>query len=203
MEKNVIQSLEQGKPDLIPKANSLLSKSKEFKSVEYQIKALNFLGIANKDKGYYVTSLNYLLDAIELANQTGERERLSNLQNNIGSIHFLQKNYEDALELFQSSLEIEDSLLNQKNIGKDAKKKHQAQKSIRLYNLAEVYKDMDSLDAALSYFTSSLLIEQGLGYEEGIDYAYLGIADVYLRMKMLPDAERTLNNIGLLKDHQV
>jgi tetratricopeptide (TPR) repeat protein len=67
--------------------------------------------------------------------------------------------------------------------------------SIRYYNLGECYKDIDSLDIALSYFNNSLIIEKKKRNNEGIVYAELGIADVYLETDRAKDAKPVLDKI--------
>jgi hypothetical protein len=63
---------------------------------------------------------------------------------------------------------------------------------------------MDSLELALSFFTNSLLIEKKEGNKEGINYANLGIADIYLKSERISDAELVINNLdNTLESHQV
>jgi tetratricopeptide (TPR) repeat protein len=132
--------------------------------------------------------LDYYLKALNEAEKLNDSGRRSACLNNIGSVYRLQGKYEQAIEYFNRSLDIEKKL----NLP--------LQKSIRLYNLGESYKDIDSLDLALTYLNSSLIIEKKERSNEGIVYAELGIADVYIRIERYTDAsfvlQKTAKRIG-------
>ncbi len=169
-------SLENNSSTVLEDANRLLEVSLKGKPTFYRINAYTLLGIVNKDRGFYVTSLDFYLKALNTAENLKDLARQSACLSNIGSIYQLQQNYIQAIDYFNQSLNLEEKL-NQP-----------VQKSIRFYNLGECYKDIDSLDLALTYFNNSLLIEQKAKSNEGIVYAYLGIADVYIRIKRFTDA---------------
>jgi tetratricopeptide (TPR) repeat protein len=182
-------SLEQSRPDVNERANAVLKACKDKPASKYIVNAYTVLGIINKDKGYYTTSLNNYLKALNTAEALKDTGRMSACYNNIGSVYQLQENYSRALEYFRKSLQIEEKL------------KQPLQKSIRYYNIGEVYKEMDSLDVALNYFNNSLLIERNFKNPDGIIYALLGIADIYIRINRLTDAEISLQEIkGMLKE---
>ena len=185
--------LEHGDTSVVTKANHLLDISlKEGTPSFYTINAHTILGIVNKNKGYYLTALDHNLKALNVAEELKDEARVSACYNNIGTIHLLLEDFEKACEYFNKSLSIEEQL-NQP-----------LQKSIRLYNLGDAYNKRDSFDLALSYFTNSLLIEKKLANTEGIVYAQLGIADIYIKIKRFKDARSLLEQINLvLKDYQV
>jgi len=176
-------SLENNTSSVLEDANKLLTESLKSKPNFYRINAYTLLGIVNKDRGFYVTSLDYYLKALNTAENLKDFPRQSACLNNIGSVYQLQGNYSQAIEYFNKSLTIEEKL-NQP-----------LQKSIRFYNIGECYNDVDSLDLALTYFNNSLLIEQKAKSNEGIVYAYLGIADVYIRIKRFTDASIVIATI--------
>jgi tetratricopeptide (TPR) repeat protein len=176
-------SLENNASSVLEDANKLLTESLKSKPNFYRINAYTLLGIVNKDRGFYVTSLDFYLKALNTAEKLKDFPRQSACLNNIGSVYQLQGNYSQAIEYFNKSLAIEEKL-NQP-----------IQKSIRFYNIGECYKDLDSLDLALTYFNNSLLIEQKAKSNEGIVYAYLGIADVYIRIKRFTDASIVIASI--------
>lgn len=176
-------SLENNTSSVLEDANKLLTESLKSKPNFYRINAYTLLGIVNKDRGFYVTSLDYYLKALNTAENLKDFPRQSACLNNIGSVYQLQGNFSQAIEYFNKSLTIEEKL-NQP-----------LQKSIRFYNLGECYKDVDSLDLALTYFNNSLLIEQKAKSNEGVVYAYLGIADVYIRIKRYTDASIVIGTI--------
>ena len=175
-------ALENDEKDVSIKTEQLLEKSQETDSKKHEINAYTILGIVNKNKGYYVTSINHHIKALSVAEKDQDEGRISSCYSNIGSVYQLQENYPRALEYFQKSLKLEEKL------------DQPLQKSIRLYNIGEVYKELDSLRIALSYFNNSLLIEQEHNNKEGIVYALLGIADVYLNIERYTDASIALDD---------
>ena len=165
-------------------ANNLLSESLKYPPSLYRVNAYIILGIINKEKGYYVTSLNHYLNALNAAKDIKDEGRVSSCLNNIGSIYQQQGNFQKAKDYFLQSLEIENKLNNP------------LQKSIRYYNIGDVYIDLDSLDLALSYFNNSLIIEKKANNREGIIYALLGIAEVYVKVQRPTDALMALEQVG-------
>ena len=141
-------ALENGLPDTETKANRLLDKSILNHSLLHEINANTILGILNKNKGYYITSINHYFNALNAAEMRKDTGRISACFSNIGSVYQLQENYLKSLHYFRRSLELEEKLDNP------------LQKSIRLYNIGDVYRELDSLDLALNYFNQSLLIEE-------------------------------------------
>lgn len=150
----------------------------------YEINAQTLLGILNKERGYYVSALNNYLKALNVAQNIGDSGRESACLNNIGSLYQLQDNFERAKDYFLKSLQLEDSL------------DQPLQKSIRYFNLGDVYKEQDSLEIALVYFNNSLRIEQKLNNSEGVIYALLGIAEVYIEFGRLNDANMELDRVN-------
>ncbi len=185
-------ALEHGDSSVTTKANTLLAASAKRKASFYGINAQTILGIVNKDKGYYITSLNHYLKALNLAEKLKDAGRVSACYNNIGCVYLLQENYQKARDYFNKSLKIEGTL------------KQPLQKSIRYYNLGDTYSKMDSFNLALSYYNRSWLIEQDLNNSEGIIFAQLGIAEVYINIDRLVDAEELLKDLAIrLKPYQI
>ncbi|MFT6984015.1 MAG: tetratricopeptide (TPR) repeat protein [Crocinitomicaceae bacterium] len=181
-------ALENNEDDVVEKARYLVEQSKIQKSGVYESNGYTILGIINKNKGYYITSVDHYIKALNAAEKIKDPGRVSASYNNIGTVYQLQENYTKALEYFQQSLNLEEKLNNP------------LQKSIRLYNIGEVYSELDSMDLALTYFNNSLLIEKKYSNNEGIIYALLGIAEVYLRIDRLTDASITLNKSSEILD---
>ena len=193
-ELNVLDSiafiaLETNNSDVVEKANKLLNTGINYGSPVHQINAYTILGIVNKNKGYYVTSVDFYQKALIVAEESNDKGRISACYNNIGSVYQIQENYDKALYYFKESLAIEDKLNNP------------IQKSIRLYNLGEIYREMDSMTLALSHFNSSLLIEKEHKNEDGVVYALLGIADIYLQLGKLTDARISLDESEIYIDN--
>ncbi|GAB5419319.1 MAG: hypothetical protein Crog4KO_27480 [Crocinitomicaceae bacterium] len=181
LDSTAFYALENGLPDVEQKAEKLLNASEQYESALHLINANTLLGIVNKNKGYYVTAVDYYNKALAAAEEAEDQGRISACYNNIGSVYQIQENFPKALSYFQKSLEIEEQLNNP------------LQKSIRLYNIGDMYREMDSLSLALSNFNSSLIIEKENQNSEGIVYALLGVADIYLKLDKRTDAQISLD----------
>ena len=182
LDKEQFRRLEQGEDELEEIPRLIIRKSGK-QTTKYLINAYTLLGIVNKNRGFYVSSLNYNLLALSAAERLKDSGRISACLNNIGTLYLLQENYKKAILFFERSLKLEETLNNPE------------QKSIRFYNLGDAYKHLDQLDEAMGYFTSSLLIERKLRNKIGIAYALLGQADVYLKMNRVSDLNATLQQI--------
>jgi len=183
LDSSAFAALESNAPDVTERANALLEAGQKAQAPIHQINAYTILGIVNKNKGYYVTAVEFYNKALTVAESENDIGRISACYNNIGTVYQIQENYSKALYYFQQSLELEEKLGNP------------LQKSIRLYNIGDMYREMDSLSLALVNFNSSLLIEKEHKNNEGIVYALLGIADVYLRLDKDIDAGVTLQEV--------
>ena len=181
-------ALESNDADVEEKANALLEAGRRENASISVINALTILGIVNKNKGYYVTSVDFYNQALDVAQKANDSGRVSACYNNIGAVYQIQENFEKALDYFQKSLVIEEKLDNP------------LQRSIRLYNIGDMYREMDSLSLALSHFNNSLLIEKNYRNKEGIVYALLGISDVYLKLGKSTDARLSLEEIDRYYD---
>ena len=110
LDEIAFSAMENNDDDVIEKAQILLEKSKIHKSPIHEINAYTLLGIVNKNKGYYITSVNHYIKALSVAERIDDQGRVSACLSNIGSVYQLQENYVKALEYFQNSLEIEEKL---------------------------------------------------------------------------------------------
>lgn len=185
LEKRAFQQLESGKTDPTALAETILTQAGNRPSI-YVINANTILGIVHKNKGHYVSALEYYLDALTVSEKLKDNGRISASLNNIGIIYVLQENYKKAIDYFNRSLQLEEDL------------KQPLQKSIRLFNLGDCYKELKQYDEALGYYTNSLLIEKRLKNPIGIIYAQLGIAEVYIHTDRLTDAQTTLVGVATL-----
>jgi hypothetical protein len=166
--------------DALDLASDFLKATLSFKPSKYRINAYTILGILNKKRGYYHSSLDYYLKALATARMLKDSYRESACYNNIATVYRLQSNYGKAIEYFEKSLELEKKFGNQLQI------------SIRYFNLGDCYGALDSLDLALSYFNSSLIVEKRLRNREGVIMAEQGIADIYIKSGRIQDAKSIL-----------
>lgn len=185
LEKRAFEQLESGKGDPSEAALLIIQKA-DNKPSKYVINANTILGIVHKNRGHYISALEYYIKALDASEQLGDEGRVSASLNNIGIMYVLQENYSKAIYYFNRSLKIEEKL-NQP-----------LQKSIRLFNLGDCYKELEQYDEALGYYTNSLLIEKKEKNKLGVVYAELGMADVYTHTNRLTDAKATLEQVQKL-----
>lgn len=188
LDQEQFRRLETGKENPEEIAQLIVRKSDGKKSI-YLVNAYTVFGIINKNKGFYVSALNYYLKALSVSEQLNDQGRISASLNNIGIIYVLQENYSKAIEYFNKSLQLEE------------KRKDPLQKSIRYFNLGDCYKALRQYDEAIGFYTNSLLIEKREQSKLGELYAQLGLAEVYTHTGRTSDAERSLAAAAFLLDH--
>lgn len=186
LDKEQFRRLEEGKEDPLFISKLIIEKANNRPSI-YLINAYTVSGIVNKNKGFYVTALDNYLKASKISLELKDEGRYSASLNNIGIIYVLQENYSKAIYYFNKSLEIE------------AGRKDPLQKSIRYFNLGDCYKELGKYNEAIGFYTNSLLIENKLKNKVGIIYAQLGLAEVYLSIKRIADAEQALSEVEKMK----
>lgn len=174
------KALEKGDPQTDLLAEKFLDLALKNPPGKYLVNAYTLQGILFKNKGYYLSSLDYYSKALKFAQVQKDNRRISACYNNIAAVYQLQSNYNKAIEYYNQSLLFEQKFGDQ------------TQLSIRYFNLGECYNDLDSLDLALSYYNSSLILEKKNRFTEGIVLAEQGIASVYLKLDKLKDAAALL-----------
>jgi len=185
LDSAAFSEFESGNYDLADSlANQVIFEHGDAKPSIFSVNAYTLLGIINKNRGFYVSSIEYYIKALNDAEALNDAGRVSACLNNIGSVYRLQADYNRAIDYFKRSLLIEEKI--------DVP----LQLSIRYFNLGECYLQLDSLDIALSFFNNSVLIEEKHKNNEGALYAYLGIIEVYLKMEALNEAYRLIEKVG-------
>ena len=124
-------------------------------------------------------SISYYRRAIALAKTLGDRQRLASLYNSVFGIYFSRREYEQAADLLQMSLDINLALgdstairNNYNNFGLMASEQGQYERALRQMDLALVYSPQDDLLGRSMILTNR--------------------ADVYCRQNRLALAEREL-----------
>jgi len=101
------QALESNSPDMLEKANTFLEKTLQYDPSFYRVNAYTLLGIIYKNRGFYVTSIDYYLKSYNEAVILKDNGRKSACLNNIGAVYQLQGKFDQAIDYFNRSLEIE------------------------------------------------------------------------------------------------
>lgn len=127
---------------------------------------LNNIGVVNYYKGNYNSAMENLLEAAELFDQKGLKNRAAGLYGNIAMIYNEMGNYKKAIDYNRKALtnyyQLED---------------YHGQTGL-LINMANIYKNIDSLEQSIKYSREALLLAKEKGFIPFISLAYsnLGLA---------------------------
>ena len=166
--------LNKDEPDLAQKyANDAIELAKEInykKGLAYGYKNLGlplyFKGELNNELiGYWDKSL-------EIFEEIGDKQGISNLQNNIGSIYQTKGDDPTALQYFLNSVRLAEEIGDSLRI------------ATAYLNIGSVYSNEDfTLNQALKAYKKSQKIFDAIGYQEGVGYAAINTAELYLKDK--------------------
>ena len=151
-------------------------------SINYELgKAQGFknIGLIDNDKGDHETALrNYSL-SLSIYEKEEDTLGISNLQNNIGSVHQTMGNNPKALEFFFKSLKNAEVVNNPKRIG------------TAYVNIGTVYSnDENTYDQAIENYEESIGYLEEAEYLFGVIVANLNLGDLYLK-KALAEVNQT------------
>jgi two-component system, NtrC family, sensor kinase len=130
-----------------------------------------YLGIIQRNWGYFGGALTLLFKALELSIQTGFRENEALNHYQIGVTYKHLGNYEKALESFFSSLTI---LREMKN---------RLVQSYPINLIGSIYFENEDYDQALNYYQEGLIIRQEFDDELGKAGSLDNIGFTYLKLK--------------------
>ncbi|MCB2196410.1 MAG: tetratricopeptide repeat protein [Bacteroidetes bacterium] len=127
---------------------------------------LNNIGVVNYYKGNYNAAMKNLLEAAELFDQKGLKNRAAGIFGNIAIIYNEMGNYKKAIDY------------NHKALANYCQLENYHEQAGLLINMANIYKNMDSLNQSIKYSREALLLAKENGYIPFISLAYsnLGLA---------------------------
>jgi len=135
------------------------------------ISSLNNISSIYYLKRDFSKSKQYLEQAIILSNDSEKELLFSTLHNNLGNFYFNSSQYSKALKEY--------------NISRQKKIKSNDYEGliISTYNIANVYKELDSVDIALSLLLEQLNVVEAMTYTDILSRTYLSISDIYKTKK--------------------
>ncbi len=134
---------------------------------EMQAYAVMIVGTCYIIQGDYRQALQYLNEALLMAQAIGARHRETICLNNMANVYALTANFQKALLYFKQSLNL-------------ARKSQSKVKEARaLVNIANVYKDEGNHDKGLEYYLEALTLarENGIKHEVGVTLS--NMAEIY------------------------
>ncbi len=165
-----------------------LETSKKAKSIEFRVFSLNMLGVDYRKIGENPTALDYNQEALALAESVenpdlGLRRGIAIAHNSMGKIYSSLNQHDQAIEQFQESLMIEQSIDNKKGF------------AINNENIGREKEAQGKLDEALAHFQESLKINSDLDNVQGIVVCNISIASLYIKQGKPEEA------ISLIEDN--
>jgi len=155
----------------IPFAEQMVELSEKLKDQGYKADAYNYLGIAYNQLDETQKSMDYFMKALDIAEQTNDKDRIAKSFLNLGQANFYLDHYDKAQEYFLRLLEIRTEIGDKQGI------------SMALNQLGTVMARTKRYDKALDYFSKSLTIRKEINYKMGISQIYNNIANVYFDLE--------------------
>ena len=138
------------------------------------------------DKGEYQNALDYFTRSLRIFEKERDTSGISNLQNNIGSVHNSIGDHPKALEYFLNSLRNGEVVNDSLRIG------------TALLNIGTAYsEDEETYEDAIVNYRRSIEIFDKIGYVPGVAVANINFGEWYLKVdkpqEAIPYLERALN----------
>ncbi|HLP91259.1 MAG TPA: tetratricopeptide repeat protein [Nostocaceae cyanobacterium] len=141
--------------------------------LDYRV--LHELAMSEKEIGEIKSAQQHYQQALELCPETDNKEKAS-IIHNLGIIFAIRGEFEEAIKLYQQSLEIEENIGNWKG------------KASTLQNLAEIYAKREEFEEALALFYQSLEIAEHIRDVEGQAANFHGLGRIYLIQGKIEEA---------------
>ncbi|MEI5640903.1 MULTISPECIES: tetratricopeptide repeat protein [unclassified Pseudoalteromonas] len=139
----------------------------------------------------YKTARAHAERAITIAEQHQDDSRLASFYNQLGIALDYMGKIELALNAHEQSLQKQRTLNNQQGI------------SNSLYNIAELYRDLEELERALSYFRQALKVDLTLGNPRHIANSYGKVGQVLLQLGQHTEAKSNIEKgLALTREMQ-
>lgn len=124
----------------------------------------------------YIEAKEYSEKAIAIAEQFQDKRRIANFYNKLGIILDYMGLIESALSAHEVSLNTQRQLNNQQGI------------SNSLYNIAELFRDLENFSQSLAYFRQALQVDLSLGDPRHIANSYGKIGQVLSQQGLYTEA---------------
>ncbi len=164
--------LNKDEPDLAQKyANDAIEIAKELNYKKGLAYGYKNLGLPLYFKGELNNELvGYWKESLDIFNEIGDKQGISNLQSNIGSIYQTKGDDPTALSYFLNSVRLAEEIGDSLRI------------ATAYLNIGSVYSNETLTYAqALEAYKKSKKIFDAIGYQEGVGYAAINMAELFLK----------------------
>lgn len=147
--------------------NKALEKAKYIETTSDQIRTLNYIGIAFRNKSEFTRAFNYYMQALRISESSKDTVQLGYSLINLGNIFLYQTNYNGALDFFKRAM-LTAELLNDKRLI-----------AYCYANLGRSYSNLGSYRLAEDYYVRAIEIRNELGDEQGVTATEVDLAELY------------------------
>jgi tetratricopeptide (TPR) repeat protein len=185
-------------PQALEALSEALKNAKDCKNVDFEVIAMNMLGVVHRRKEEIREALEYHKKALELAESSGKRtltglRNVAVARNSIGNIYISLRQPELALPEFLASIAIEEETNNKLGL------------AINYQNIGSIYEERKDLQMALSNYRTSLHYNNQINSNLGRIICQNSIGQVYLKQKRFREArqmiEPTIEKAEFIGDH--
>jgi tetratricopeptide (TPR) repeat protein len=148
--------------------NQQLQLAQTTKQKKYEGIALKTIGVAYLNKDNSQKALEYLLRALKINEEIGDKQGIGSCSNNIGAVYQYQSNYTKALEYYLKCLKISEERGDKQWIG------------ACYSNIGLIYGNQHDYRNALDFHLKALKIREQIGDKQGVATCYNNIGIVYI-----------------------
>ena len=148
--------------------NQQLQLAQTTKQKKYEGIALKTIGVAYLNKDNSQKALEYLLRALKINEEIGDKQGIGSCSNNIGAVYQYQSNYTKALEYYLKCLKISEARGDKQWIG------------ACYSNIGLIYSNQHDYKNALDFHLKSLKIREQIGDKQGVATCYNNMGIVYI-----------------------
>lgn len=172
-------------PQAIEALSEALKNAQGCKNIDFQVIAMNMLGVVHRRKEEIREALDYHKKALELAENSGKRtitglRNVAVARNSIGNIYISLRQPELALPEFLSSIAIEEETNNKLGL------------AINYQNIGTIYEERQDFQMALDYYRKSLDYNNQINSTLGRIICQNSIGQVYLKQKRFKEARQII-----------
>lgn len=152
--------------------------AEEHSLMHLKIQSLNYIGVAYRNLSNYTKAFEKYLEALNLAEKTGDAEQRGYALINLGNLYWYQTNYQGAIRYFIQGLDQSQELANRRMM------------AYCYINLGRCYKELREYGQAELYLQQAIEIRKIENDEYGKISAEIDLADVY---QMRGDLDQAMN----------
>lgn len=186
-------------------AKTAIAEANALKDSALFAEALTTLGIAHDYAGHYDSSMQYLLQALNIYDLIQNDNGKAHVLNNIGSVYFYQKNFDKAAEYWEKSLSTKAKKGNPKEYAGTLNNLAVAYVRMQKYNEAEAYykqvisintEENNKKNLAAAYNNMGILLHKKNGNGKESEGYYLKALNIYDSLNLPLGKSEILLNLG-------